>query len=83
MKYVNDKTGLEIDLGELSEKKKKFYEKALEKFQKNIDWLEFDDFAFNYRSPVFKAKNVLSSPLYRAMCDMSMQLGVQQGKIKR
>ncbi len=87
MKYVNPETNLEIDLTRLPERQKKFFEQALQKYRKNTSWLEFDTFIFGPASPLFVGRkshlDVLKDPLYKALKDMSLQLGVQQGMIKR
>jgi hypothetical protein len=87
MKYVNLETGKRIDLSDLTTDEKKFYSLARKKLQGNVDWLSFDEFAFGMSSPIYSGKkshlDVLKSPLYLALKDMSLQLGVQQGKVAR
>lgn len=87
MEYVNLQTGARIDISKLSSAEKQFYRQALKKFQRNTDWLAFDDFAFGVRSPIYDRRrshlDVLKSPLYLALKDMSLQLGIQQGLISR
>jgi hypothetical protein len=87
MEYVNSETRVRIDLDSLTPEEKKFYKLALKKFQENMKWGSFDDFAFGMRSPIFKRrrshKNAPKSELYLALRDMSIQLGVQQGWIAR
>jgi hypothetical protein len=57
------------------------------KFRENTNWLAFDEFAFGIRSPIYHGRRshfeVLQSALYLVLKDMSLQLGVQQGLIKR
>lgn len=62
---------LEHPIGELNEVEKQFLEAARRLFEKN-------------RSPLFKKtrshKNILEHPLYIALTDMWLELGVRQGK---
>jgi hypothetical protein len=87
MEYVNRQTGVKIRLDGLTEQEEKFYQVALKLFHQNIDWGSFDDFAFGMKSPVYSRhrshQDVLENPVYLALKDMSIQLGVQQGKIVR
>ncbi len=87
MEHVNLQNGVRINLDALTETEKRFYRLALEKFQQNTSWLGFDQFAFGMNSPIFFRQrshlDVLKHPLYLALKDMSLQLGVQQGKIAR
>ncbi|MBI1939913.1 MAG: hypothetical protein HYS33_00235 [Acidobacteria bacterium] len=87
MKYVNLQTGLKIDLSRLTNTEMEFYREAVEKFQSNLSWLAFDELAFGMRSPIYRGRNshreVLKNPLFLALKDMSLQLGVQQGVIAR
>jgi hypothetical protein len=87
MRYINYETGLEIDLSGLAESQVEFYLKALEKFRENTSWLAFDAFAFGGLSPLYSGRKshleVLKDPLYLALKDMCLQLGVQQGMIRR
>jgi hypothetical protein len=87
VKYFNPETKLKIDLGDLADKEKKFYREALGRFQRKADWLSFDQFAFDLKSPIYSGRrahlDVLKDPLFLALKDMSLQLGVQQGMIAR
>lgn len=87
MTYKNPKTGIAVELTGLTERQKRFYQEAVEKFQQNTYWLAFDAFAFGAMSPIYAARKshleVLKDPLYQALKDMCLQLGVQQGTIKR
>jgi hypothetical protein len=87
MKYVNLQTGVNIHLSGLTKAEKLFYREALKKFHSNLSWLAFDEFAFGMRSPIYRGRNshreVLKDPLFLALKDMSLQLGVQQGIIAR
>jgi hypothetical protein len=87
MKYVNPKTGVEIKLTELTERQRTFYQQAVGKFRQDTHWLAFDAFAFGTMSPLYSGRKshleVLRDPLYQALKDMSLQLGVQQGMISR
>ena len=81
-----DADGSKIDL-ELNELEDKFYLQAVEKFEQNIHWLEFDEFAFGPFSPIYKNerhhKDVLQKPLYKALEDMWIRLGIQQGYVQQ
>jgi len=87
MEYTNLETGFKVQLDDLTEAEKKFYRQALKLFQQNTDWGSFDEFAFGMGSPIYSRhrshQDVLKTPLYLALKDMSLQLGVQQGKIVR
>jgi len=86
MKYVNSDTDVKIELTGLTEEKTKFYRQALEKFRKNVDWLVFEEFVFGPMSPLYSERKsrreVVEDPLYLALEDMWLQLGVQQGMVK-
>ena len=87
MRYVNSKTKFCVDLGDLSGGDRAFYEQAVKQFRRNVDWLTFDEFFFDPRSPIYARRRshleVLRDPWYLALKDMWLQLGVQQGKIAR
>src|SRR5438874_13282433 len=83
MRYVNRKSGVSIDLGDLDAAKKRLYETAVEQFHKNVSWFGFERFVFSYTSPLFRAArnraDVIDDPLYVALKDMWLQLGINQG----
>jgi hypothetical protein len=83
MRYLNRDSGLQIDLSHLDRERKRFYQSALDKLDENVAWLEFEDFAFSFGSPVFKAsrnrREVLSDPLYVVLKDIWLRLGIRQG----
>jgi hypothetical protein len=85
MRYRNQESGLEIDLSELDSERKQFYRLALAKLEANAPWLEFEDFAFSFSSPVFRAsrnrREVLNDPLYIALKDIWLRLGIRQGHV--
>src|SRR6266550_7951341 len=85
MRYTNPDSGLRIDLSNLDKERKRFYETALQMLEDNVDWLEFEDFAFSFSSPVFKTsrnrREVLSDPLYLVLKDMWLRLGIRQGLV--
>jgi|SRR5450830_670721 hypothetical protein len=87
MKYVNADTGVKIDLSTLNESERIFYRRALRKFMQDTPWLAFDSFVFGMMSPLYRGRTshleVLRSPLYLVLKNMSLQLGVQQGMITR
>lgn len=62
-----------------------FLHRAERKFADNADWFEFEDFAFGSRSPLYSKtrsqKDVLAHPLYVALKDMWLELGVRQGRV--
>lgn len=71
---------------QLTQEEDTFLHRARKKFAQNADWLEFEDFAFGSRSPLYSKtrshKDVLMHPLYVALKDMWLELGVRQGKVK-
>jgi len=85
MEYNNLHTGVRINLGGLTKVEEQFYRQALRRFRENTNWPDFDDFAFGMRSRIYAGRRshleVLKHPLYLALKDMSLQLGVQQGRI--
>lgn len=85
LRYVNPKTKVSIELSSLTESERAFYEKAVRQFQRNADWVSFDEFLFSPKSPIYARRRshleVLRDPLYLALRDMWLQLGVQQGMI--
>lgn len=87
MKYINPDTGNEISLKHLRKSQREFYDRALELYRDNESWLRFEEFAFGSRSPLYKDRKshleVVKDPLYLVLEDMWIQLGVQQGMIKR
>jgi len=87
MRYVNSKTKFSIELGSLTESERAFYEKAVRQFRRNVDWLSFEEFVFSPSSSIYARRRshleVLRAPLYLALKDMWLQLGVQQGMIAR
>ena len=85
MRYANSRTGVSVSLGELSDVEKQFYQRAREQFKANAPWLVFDELAFGVSSPIYSGRashlDVLEQPLYLALKDMSLELGVRQGLI--
>lgn len=69
----------------LTAEEQAFLARARSKFNENTDWFQFEDFAFGMRSPLFSKtrshRNLRENPLYIALRDMWLQLGVQQGRI--
>jgi len=63
-----------------------FFRRALKKFQSNISWVSFENFAFNSSSPIYARRRsygrLTKDPLYRALQDMWLQLGVNQGEVQ-
>jgi hypothetical protein len=85
MRYQNQDSGFQIDLSGLDGERKKFYQLAIAKLDANVPWLEFEDFAFSFNSPVFgdsrDRREVLSDPLYLALKDIWLRLGISQGVV--
>ncbi|HXA18406.1 MAG TPA: hypothetical protein VN380_15535 [Thermoanaerobaculia bacterium] len=85
MRYLNRDSGLQIDLSHLDRDRKRFYQSAIEKLDENVPWLEFEDFAFSFGSPVFRTsrnrQEVLSDPLYVVLKDIWLRLGIRQGLV--
>lgn len=83
MRYHNPRSGFEVDVGELDEEKKRFFDVALKLFRKNANWFEFEQLVFSYTSPIFsRSRNradVVHDPLFKALKDMWLQLGIDQG----
>lgn len=82
MKVENPITNEKFDL---SDKEAEFFNRALQKFKQNCKWTPFENFAFGTNSPIyFRHKsfgNLRKDPLYRALQDMWLQLGVNQDEI--
>lgn len=71
--------------GTLTREETNFLDRARSLFRGNADWLEFEDFAFGPRSPLFSRershRDVLAHPLYLALKEMWLELGVRQGRV--
>ena len=69
----------------LTSEEQAFLSRARERFKENMDWLQFEDFAFGHRSPLFardrSQQSILAHPLYQALKEMWLELGVRQGRI--
>ncbi len=85
MRYHNPDSGLRIDLSNLDTERSRFYQSAIEMLDRNVDWLEFEGFAFSFGSPVFKSsrdrQKVLTDPLFLALKDIWLRLGIRQGMV--
>jgi len=83
MHYINPKSGLDIDLGDLSPERARLFDIARKQFQKNVSWFVFEQLIFSYTSPLFKdlktRADVVNDPLFTALKDMWLQLGIKQG----
>src|SRR5207248_11665678 len=70
---------------ELTSEEREFLRQAERKYRANADWFEFEDFAFGMRSPVFSRNrshlDVLTNPLYLALKEMWLNLGVRQERV--
>jgi hypothetical protein len=69
----------------LSPEESDFLRQAEKKYRSNAHWFEFEDFAFGMRSPLFSRHrshlDVLRHPLYLALKEMWLDLGVKQGLV--
>jgi hypothetical protein len=87
MRYHNKQSGVDVDLGTLDDEKRRLFDIANERFRNNTNWFEFEQLIFSYTSPLFReAKSradVLNDPLYLALKDMWLQLGVNQGFVAK
>jgi len=85
MRYHNPDSGLRIDLSKIDIERKRFYQSAVEMLDRNVDWIDFENFAFSFGSPIFKAsydrQDVLSDPLFIVLKDMWLRLGIRQGMV--
>ncbi len=85
MIYINRRTGTNVVLSNLDGQQERFYREALEKFRGNISWSEFWNFAFGSGSTLYAHRTshleVLRDPLYEALTDMWLELGVKQGLV--
>lgn len=76
---------LEISDSPLTADEQAFLSRARRKYLDDTDWLQFEEFAFGSRSPLFSAtrsqRDVLTHPLYAALKEMWLELGVRQGRI--
>jgi hypothetical protein len=85
MRYHNPDSGLRIDLTGLDADRKRFYQSAMEQLDANVDWLDFEGFAFSFGSPIFKAsydrQEVLTDPLFLVLKDIWLRLGIRQGMV--
>jgi hypothetical protein len=85
MRYHNPDSGLRIDLSNLDTERKRFYQSAIEMLDRNVDWIDFEGFAFSFDSPIFKAsydrQEVLTDPLFIVLKDIWLRLGIRQGMV--
>lgn len=76
---------LEQPVTGLNEEEQAFLKAARRLFDENTDWFEYESFVFGMQSPVFSKtrshKKVVDSPLYIALRDMWIQLGIRQGRV--
>jgi hypothetical protein len=76
---------LELTESSLTADEQAFLDRARRKYLDNAGWLEFEEFAFGSRSPLFSStrsqRDVLTHPLYAALKEMWLELGVRQGRI--
>jgi len=69
----------------LSPEEHEFLKQAEKRYRRNMNWFEFEDFAFGMRSPLFSRTrshlDVLEHPLYLALKEMWLNLGEKQGLV--
>jgi hypothetical protein len=79
------KPALKHDIDRLSTVEREFLLQAEKKYRSNANWFDFEDFAFGMRSPLFSRQrshlDVLQHPLYLALKEMWLDLGVRQGLV--
>lgn len=72
-------------LSNLNAREHEFYQEAVKRFHNNVPWSEFEEFAFGMGSPLYANRishlEVLDEPLYEALTNMWLDLGVKQGLI--
>jgi len=73
--YVNPYTGKRFVMNGLTSKARALYKRCLKLFLENAEWMTFDDVAF--------APGNTYPEIYKALKDMWLQLGIQQGKVQR
>ena len=73
------------DLDTLTDDERGFYRLALKRYRADAEWLAFEEFAFGMRSPIYQRQrshlDILQHPLYIALREMWLDLGVKQGMI--
>ena len=78
-------TAYAVDATTLNERERRFLELARKYYDANMDWLEFESFAFGMRSPLFAKdrshRKIVEHPLYVVLKEMWLDLGVRQGKV--
>jgi hypothetical protein len=83
MNFKNPVTGEQFAL---PEREAAFLEGAMARFSGNTPWGSFENFAFGPASPIYARRRsfrrLVRDPLYRALQDMWLQLGVNQGEVK-
>ena len=69
----------------LNSEERDFLRQAEKRYRANVNWFEFEDFAFGMRSPLFARTrshlDVLKHPLYVALKEMWLDLGEKQGLV--
>ncbi|HEY0159419.1 MAG TPA: hypothetical protein VGF28_19185 [Thermoanaerobaculia bacterium] len=79
-------SGDEIDLSNLDEERQQFFATARAKLRNNVSWFDFESFAFGANSPIYRGvtsrRDVLRDPLYLALKDIWLRLGVKQGLVR-
>jgi len=79
------KPALSHDEAIMTVEEQAFLRAAREKYLHNADWFEFEDFVFGSRSPLFTKErshqDILEHPLYIALKEMWLELGVRQGRV--
>jgi hypothetical protein len=76
---------IDRDQETLTTEERAFLARARSKFEEGADWLDFEDFAFGSGSPIYSRsrshQDVLQHPLYVALKEMWLDLGVRHGRI--
>jgi hypothetical protein len=84
---MTNEATLEQPITGLNEAEEAFLEVARRMFAENTDWFEFESFAFGMGSPLFAKPrshmNIIEHPLYLALRDMWIELGIRQGMVKK
>ncbi len=75
-----------INLDGLTPEERAFLQRCRSAYDGNMDWLTFSLLAQGNENPVVRAEgrvtaSVAAHPLYRAVWDLEMRLGIRQGEV--
>jgi hypothetical protein len=75
-----------INLDGLTPEERSFLERCRSAYEAGMDWLDFSLLAQGNENPVVRAQgqvtdSVAGHPLYRAVWDLEMRLGIRQGEV--